>query len=180
MHGQLSAGDTEILSPWRESRNFLSEDPIGFNAGDANLYRYVFNNPVNAIDPLGLGETLLIGTGVNLNLIFGAEASVALAIDLDTGDLSGVLTVGGGLGLGAGIDLFVGILPCGVESASGLGASLSASPGPGLTVTALGSLEGSGLKPIGGTAGLSFGTPLINATVTSTLVFDFSFAGDIR
>ncbi|MDR4460538.1 MAG: hypothetical protein MRJ67_08485 [Nitrospirales bacterium] len=35
---------------------FLSEDPIGFRAGDQNLYNYVFNNPVNFIDPTGLVE----------------------------------------------------------------------------------------------------------------------------
>jgi uncharacterized protein RhaS with RHS repeats len=28
-------------------------DPIGFDAGDYNLYRYVFNNPVNYTDPTG-------------------------------------------------------------------------------------------------------------------------------
>jgi RHS repeat-associated protein len=33
---------------------FISEDPAGFAAGDANLSRYVANNPVNAIDPSGL------------------------------------------------------------------------------------------------------------------------------
>jgi RHS repeat-associated protein len=33
---------------------FISEDPIGFTAGDANLYRYVGNNSVNATDPTGL------------------------------------------------------------------------------------------------------------------------------
>ncbi|NEZ56031.1 RHS repeat protein [Adonisia turfae] len=32
---------------------FLSEDPLGFNAGDANLYRYVFNSPTNYTDPSG-------------------------------------------------------------------------------------------------------------------------------
>jgi RHS repeat-associated protein len=32
---------------------FISEDAIGFNAGDANLYRYVGNSAVNAIDPFG-------------------------------------------------------------------------------------------------------------------------------
>ncbi|MDX9715704.1 MAG: RHS repeat-associated core domain-containing protein [Dissulfurispiraceae bacterium] len=33
---------------------FISKDPIGFSAGDVNLYRYVGNNPVNWTDPEGL------------------------------------------------------------------------------------------------------------------------------
>lgn len=33
---------------------WLSEDPLGLDAGDADLYCYVGNNPVNAIDPTGL------------------------------------------------------------------------------------------------------------------------------
>ena len=33
---------------------FTQEDPIGFGGGDRNLYRYVFNNPINSIDPTGL------------------------------------------------------------------------------------------------------------------------------
>jgi RHS repeat-associated protein len=32
---------------------FISEDPIGFNAGDGNLYRYVGNSPTNFVDPSG-------------------------------------------------------------------------------------------------------------------------------
>ena len=32
---------------------FAEPDPIGFNAGDVNLYRYVANDPVNSIDPTG-------------------------------------------------------------------------------------------------------------------------------
>jgi RHS repeat-associated protein len=32
---------------------FLSQDPIGFEAGDANFYRYVENSPTNATDPSG-------------------------------------------------------------------------------------------------------------------------------
>jgi RHS repeat-associated protein len=35
---------------------FVSEDPIGFNSGDVNFYAYVGNNPVNFVDPQGLGE----------------------------------------------------------------------------------------------------------------------------
>ena len=33
---------------------FLSEDPIGFGGKDPNLYRYVFNDPLNLTDPTGL------------------------------------------------------------------------------------------------------------------------------
>ena len=32
---------------------FLSRDPIGFSAGDMNLYRYVNNSPTNGSDPSG-------------------------------------------------------------------------------------------------------------------------------
>jgi hypothetical protein len=33
---------------------FISVDPMGFDAGDTNLYRYVGNNSTNATDPTGL------------------------------------------------------------------------------------------------------------------------------
>ena len=33
---------------------FIQEDPLGFAAGDANFYAYVFNDPVNLTDPSGL------------------------------------------------------------------------------------------------------------------------------
>jgi hypothetical protein len=36
---------------------FISEDPIGFDGGDTNLYRYVDNSPLNATDPSGLQST---------------------------------------------------------------------------------------------------------------------------
>ncbi len=32
---------------------FLQTDPLGFGAGDNNLFRYVANNPVNTSDPMG-------------------------------------------------------------------------------------------------------------------------------
>jgi len=36
---------------------FLQPDPIGLAGGDLNLYRYVYNNPVNASDLFGLADT---------------------------------------------------------------------------------------------------------------------------
>ncbi|MCB9419049.1 MAG: hypothetical protein H6667_04560 [Ardenticatenaceae bacterium] len=35
---------------------WTSKDPVGFNAGDTNLYAYVQNDPVNFIDPTGLQQ----------------------------------------------------------------------------------------------------------------------------
>jgi hypothetical protein len=39
--------------PWYV-RQLASQCPLGFNAGDANLYRYVGNSPTNRVDPHGL------------------------------------------------------------------------------------------------------------------------------
>ncbi|WP_460185654.1 RHS repeat domain-containing protein [Thermopirellula anaerolimosa] len=51
--------DTQLqnnLNRWYDARvgRWLSEDPIGFNGGDGNLYRYVENNVLLVTDPLGL------------------------------------------------------------------------------------------------------------------------------
>lgn len=37
-----------------EVGRFISEDPLGFDGGDLNLYAYVGNNPVMSVDPWGL------------------------------------------------------------------------------------------------------------------------------
>ncbi|MEX2122008.1 MAG: RHS repeat-associated core domain-containing protein [Pirellulales bacterium] len=39
-----------------QTGRFISEDPIGFEGGDANLNRYVGNDPANFTDPSGLVE----------------------------------------------------------------------------------------------------------------------------
>jgi len=53
--------DTQLqnnLNRWYDASvgRWLSEDPIGFAAGDGNLYRYVRNNPATELDPSGLVE----------------------------------------------------------------------------------------------------------------------------
>lgn len=37
-----------------ELGRFVSEDPLGYQAGDANLYAYAFGDPVNYTDPTGM------------------------------------------------------------------------------------------------------------------------------
>ncbi len=41
-------------------QRFISEDPIGFNGGDVNVYGYAQNNPIKRIDPLGLESATVI------------------------------------------------------------------------------------------------------------------------
>ena len=52
--GEVARGDE--LHRWYDAGvgRWLSQDPIGFAAGDANLYRYVGNGATNATDPDGL------------------------------------------------------------------------------------------------------------------------------
>jgi RHS repeat-associated protein len=42
---------------------FISKDPIGFAGGDANLFKYAQNNPINRIDPSGLDWIYSQSTG---------------------------------------------------------------------------------------------------------------------
>jgi RHS repeat-associated protein len=54
---------------------FVSQDPVGFAAGDDNLYRYVTNNSENQLDPSGLADwgdlmfpaDVYIWSGINTN-----------------------------------------------------------------------------------------------------------------
>ena len=44
-----------------EIARWISEDPIEFNSGDMNLYRYIFNSPLKWIDPDGEFGFLVLG-----------------------------------------------------------------------------------------------------------------------
>ena len=72
-----------------EIGRFLSEDPLGFEAG-VNFYAYVGNNPVNANDPSGLCPAgglicagLVIGAGGVIGI--GVPAIISNVIDFVTG-----------------------------------------------------------------------------------------------
>src|SRR5262249_41771866 len=48
----MAGNGTRFYNP--ATGDWVQRDPMGFDAGDSNLMRYVGNNPVNAIDPSGL------------------------------------------------------------------------------------------------------------------------------
>ena len=81
---------------------FISEDPIGFSAGDTNLYRYVGNNATNYTDPSG--EFVQAAPAA----IFGAIAGglYTIANDLETGNFN--LGTFGRVAEGAVVGAFVG------------------------------------------------------------------------
>ena len=57
---------------------WLEEDPLGFEAGDANLYRYVGNGPTNKIDPYGLWEAIAFNVSFidNVSMNYGFELAI--------------------------------------------------------------------------------------------------------
>jgi RHS repeat-associated protein len=98
---------------------FLQRDPIGFEAGDTNLYRYVFSDPVNLVDPSGLGAlgAAIGGTaGAIIGGVIGGTAGgtgggLVGAFAGPPGAAGGVVLGGSeGAALGAAAGLTVGAL----------------------------------------------------------------------
>jgi RHS repeat-associated protein len=60
---EARTGLSDNRARWYEpaTGRFVNEDPSGFKGGDANLFRYVGNDPVNQVDPSGLGAVWTSG-----------------------------------------------------------------------------------------------------------------------
>ena len=62
---------------------FITRDPMGYAAGDPNLYRYCGNNPTSATDPTGLRPELytVAGGGVQGTFLPGNTPATARMSD---------------------------------------------------------------------------------------------------
>ena len=69
---------------------WTTQDPMGFVAGDANLYRYVGNMATMATDPNGLDRLIIVGNQVNFERTYyitpwsnGGTYSIGSLIEID-------------------------------------------------------------------------------------------------
>lgn len=88
-----------------ESGRWTAKDPIGFEGGDANLYGYVLNDPLNGIDPEGLLVSATTGglrrdTTLNQAAAMGNMGNAALVVGGGAAAASAVV-VGTPMGVGA-------------------------------------------------------------------------------
>jgi len=130
---------------------FLSEDPIGFDAGDQNLYRYVANNPVNVTDPSGENPAAVVGFVIGLG--GGVAGTLAQGGSLGEALINGL--IGGTLGAAAGFGLPVLGTPLGAGTTGALGnlfgQALTKEPCKDFNFSsAIGSGLGSSLGPVAG------------------------------
>ncbi|MEM7478572.1 MAG: RHS repeat-associated core domain-containing protein, partial [Planctomycetota bacterium] len=123
---------------------WLSQDPLGFAAGDVNLYRYVGNGSTNASDPSGLwtfGEFMDAFGSAYVDYVNPWNDSVSVPVD----GLDVVLTVGTKTGQVVGVG-------------SGLAAG-------GIVVTGV----GTGVTITGGTIATTVGTEIIDTLIEEAL-----------
>ena len=99
-------------------QRFISEDPMGFKAGDTNLYAYVGNGPTNWSDPLGLDKDGNWLDDLQMALdVAGFVPGVGDALDL----VNGLISLGRGDYVGAGLSAAAAIPLIGdVANASGV------------------------------------------------------------
>ncbi len=102
-----------------DAQRFISADPIGFAAGDTNLYRYAGNSPGNATDPSGHIATTLVGTGVGGAI--GAASYLWFSEDFTWGGFWAATGKGAlyGAAIGSGVGVIAGLAGYGSAAAAG-------------------------------------------------------------
>jgi RHS repeat-associated protein len=70
-----------------ETGRWLCKDPIGFRAGDTNLYGYVMSDPINGFDPTGMNE---VDIAIALELVREAFPELDVPDNFSIRDLPGM------------------------------------------------------------------------------------------
>lgn len=106
---------------------FLQEDPLGFDAGDLNLYRYTWNDPLHWTDPSGLTAAIESGGLAQFGEANGQAVGngVAEGINCILNGVAGALAAANAGGSVQGVDLG----KCAAQAAAG--AALGAVGGRG-------------------------------------------------
>jgi hypothetical protein len=114
----------------------------------------VQNNPVNAIDPYGL-LNILIGGGGSAVGVGGVEGSAGVVINPGVGESKADVGVfgsgGGGLGVNASADAFIGYIKGDISNVSGTTINQNCTVGP-LSITSI--VDNNTGDFLGGTLGL--------------------------
>jgi RHS repeat-associated protein len=137
---------------------FISVDPLGFGAGDTNLYRYVGNNSTNYTDPSGqilpflaafwVGGLAVAGAGA----IFGGVTGFAksLANSYDNGEQLSLGVIGNAIGegvKGAAVGAVYGFAIGGAIAATAVASTfLAAAAGVGMAAYGLYNSAGSAVE----------------------------------
>jgi RHS repeat-associated protein len=137
---------------------FLQMDPLGFGAGDVNVYAYCADNPVHCIDPFGLW-TLQLGVSGSGGLAAGGQGGFGIVFGYSRkyGFQFGVYGMAGvapGTYVGGGGSLTGEITWSPNEHISDLhgpgvaiGGSASFGPGAGVNIGVEGTIDPCGPKP---------------------------------
>ncbi|MFZ1082846.1 MAG: RHS repeat-associated core domain-containing protein [Candidatus Kryptoniota bacterium] len=76
-----------------ETGRWTSKDPIRFGAGQSNIFIYTDGDPVNSIDPSGLGgKGAALGAAIGSTIGFIVGGGVSLVLDYGTGGLNAPAT----------------------------------------------------------------------------------------
>jgi len=106
------------------SGRFISEDPIGFAAGDANLYRYCGNSPTNATDPSGkIAPLAVLAWAIGTYLLkTGAESVAETYVESKVAEWTGdeSFSFWGAFGRNMGVNTAIGWMPGAVETKMGV------------------------------------------------------------
>jgi RHS repeat-associated protein len=170
-----------------EIGRWTTKDPSLFNGGDANLFGYSFQDPVNFVDPSGLAGLFFVSGGAAgaSNAPGGKKGSVIEASSgiivgttkCPTGiEVGGIVSTGSGTsvaGIAAGAGLSIGYYPGDASSLKGGGTSTTTVVGPvGFSVMKdnSGNIVAISISLVGKGGGFSQFTTVTN-TIVQTLGF---------